>query len=136
MKITEITTEEYRWPRRTPITNGLHTYTHVEFALVRIKTDQGVEGIGLGSGGDIWRATINELAPLLVGQDPNNTERLWAKMWVPKLIGRRGLTRSAFSGQASPVIPSLIASPLPSASQSRRGNIAAAVAAACASTAG
>lgn len=97
MKITEIATEEYRWPRRTPITNGLHTYTDVEFALVRIKTDEGIEGIGLGSGGDIWRSTINHLAPLLVGQDPHNTERLWAKMWVPKLIGRRGLTTRAIS---------------------------------------
>lgn len=64
MKITEITTEEYRWPRRVPITNGLHTYTDVEFALVRIKTDEGVEGIGLGSGGEIWRATIQHLAHL------------------------------------------------------------------------
>ena len=97
MKITEITTEEYRWPRRVPITNGLHTYTDVEFALVRIRTDEGIEGIGLGSGGEIWRSTIQYLAPLLVGQDPSNTERLWAKMWVPKLIGRRGLTTRAIS---------------------------------------
>lgn len=97
MKITEITTEEYRWPRKTPITNGLHTYTHVNFALVRIKTDEGIEGIGLGEGGDIWRSTIKELTHHLVGQDPHNTERLWHKMWVPKLIGRRGLTTRAIS---------------------------------------
>lgn len=97
MKITEITTEEYRWPRKTPITNGLHTYTHVNFAIVRIQTDEGIEGIGLGEGGGIWRATIEELKPHLIGQDPHNTERLWHKMWVPKLIGRRGLTTRAIS---------------------------------------
>ena len=27
MKITNITTEEYQWPRHKPISNGLHTYT-------------------------------------------------------------------------------------------------------------
>ena len=97
MKITEITTEEYRWPRARPITNGLHTYSDVEFALVRIKTDEGIEGIGLGSGGGIWRATIERLAPELIGEDPVNVERLWAKMWIPKLIGRRGLTTRAIS---------------------------------------
>lgn len=97
MKITGITTEEYRWPRNRPITNGLHTYSDVEFALVRIQTDEGVEGIGLGSGGGIWRSTIERLAPLLIGEDPVNVERLWAKMWVPKLIGRRGLTTRAIS---------------------------------------
>jgi D-arabinonate dehydratase len=97
VKITEITTEEYRWPRKKPITNGLHTYTDVNFALVRIRTDEGVEGIGLGNGGEVWHATIQNLTPLLVGQDPTNTERLWSKMWVPKLIGRRGLTTRAIS---------------------------------------
>lgn len=97
MKITEITTEEYRWPRPRPITNGLHTYRDVEFALVRIRTDEGVEGIGLGSGGTIWRATIERLAPELIGEDPVNVERLWARMWIPKLIGRRGLTTRAIS---------------------------------------
>lgn len=97
MKITEVITEEYKWPRAKPITNGLHTYTDVEFALVRIRTDDGVEGIGLGSGGDIWRSTIHHLAPQLVGEDPINVERLWSKMWIPKLIGRRGLTTRAIS---------------------------------------
>ncbi len=97
MKITGIATEEYRWPRARPITNGLHTYTHLEFSLVRIKTDEGIEGIGLGNGGAIWRSTIERLAPELIGEDPINVERLWAKMWVPKLIGRRGLTTRAIS---------------------------------------
>ncbi|HTU55883.1 MAG TPA: mandelate racemase/muconate lactonizing enzyme family protein [Acetobacteraceae bacterium] len=97
MKITEIATQEYRWPRKQPITNGKHTYTHVDFAVVLIATDEGVTGVGLGNGGDIWRATINRLAPALIGEDPVNVERLWNKMWVPKIIGRRGLTTRAIS---------------------------------------
>ena len=97
LKITGITLQEYRWPRAKPITNGKHTYTHVDYALVRIATDQGIEGIGLGHGGEIERAVIARLTPLLVGEDPIDVERLWHKMWVPKLIGRRGLTTRAIS---------------------------------------
>ena len=50
MKITAITTEEYKWPRRTPISNGLHTYTHTGLDIVKIATDEGIIGIGLGGG--------------------------------------------------------------------------------------
>ena len=97
MKITGITTKEFRWPRHKPITNGKHTYTHVTFAVVEIETSEGITGIGLGGGGEIERATIARLTPMLIGQDPINVERLWHKMWEPKLIGRRGLTTRAIS---------------------------------------
>lgn len=50
MKITGITTKEYRWPRHKPIANGKHTYTHVTFAVVEIETSDGITGIGLGGG--------------------------------------------------------------------------------------
>lgn len=97
MKITAISTQEYRWPRAKPITNGLHTYTHVDFALVKIETDIGLTGIGLGNGGPIWRASVATLGNLLIGEDPIDVERLWNKMWVPKLTGRRGLVTRAIS---------------------------------------
>src|SRR5271170_6519118 len=97
MKITAITTQEYRWPRAKPITNGLHTYTHVDFALVKIETDTGLTGIGLGNGGAIWRASVETLGNLLIGEDPIDVERLWHKMWIPKLTGRRGLVTRAIS---------------------------------------
>ena len=97
MKITAITTQEYQWPRAKPITNGLHTYTDVNFALVKIETDVGLVGIGLGKGGPIWRASVAELSPLLIGEDPIDVERLWHKMLIPKLTGRRGLVTRAIS---------------------------------------
>src|SRR5437667_8152279 len=97
MKITAIPTEEFRWPRHKPISNGKHTYTHSGLALVKIDTDAGVTGIGLGGGGLIGRATIEHLKKELIGEDPIDVERLWHKMWIPKLIGRRGLTTRAIS---------------------------------------
>src|ERR1041385_8010571 len=97
MKITRITTEEFRWPRHTPISNGKHTYTHSGLALVNIDTDEGIRGVGLGGGGAIGNAPVDHLARELIGEDPIDVERLWHKMWVPKLIGRRGITTRAIS---------------------------------------
>ena len=97
MKITSITTETYEWPRQKPIRNGKHTYTHVGLTLIKIETDEGITGIGLGGGNVVERATIQRLTPKLVGEDPIDCERLWHTMWVPKLIGRRGFTTRAIS---------------------------------------
>ena len=58
---------------------------------------RGTTGIGLGGGKGVIGATIDSLKPLLIGEDPINVERLWHAMWVPKLIGRRGLTTRAIS---------------------------------------
>src|SRR3954447_3270238 len=89
--------QEYRWPRTKPITNGKKTSTNVDYALVKIETDQGMTGIGLGHGGEVERALVAKFAELLVGEDPVDVERLWHKMWVPKLVGRRGLSTRAIS---------------------------------------
>src|SRR5437763_6024907 len=97
MKIVEVSTAAYRWPRRKPITNGLHTYTHAGLDLVKVETDAGITGLGLGGGGPIGRATVDHLTGELLGEDPIDVERLWHRMWIPKLIGRRGLTTRAIS---------------------------------------
>lgn len=98
MKITGVRVESYRWPRRQPISNGLHTYTHSGVGFVFIDTDAGVTGIGIGANkGSVVGAAIAHFTPLLIGEDPINVERLWHKLWVPKLVGRRGLTTRAIS---------------------------------------
>ena len=97
MRITAVTVQEYRWPRHTPITNGKHTYTHEDLGVVRVETDAGCTGIGLGGTGLAGKATIEHLAQDLRGEDPIDVERLWHKLWVPKLVGRRGLTTRAIS---------------------------------------
>lgn len=97
MKITDITRESYRWPRHKPISNGKHTYTHSGLGIVKIHTDTGITGVGLGASSGIAGEVIEHLKPQLIGQDPLDHERLWHLMWVPKLIGRRGLTTRAIS---------------------------------------
>ena len=97
MKIRAVEVERYRWARSVPITDGNATYTHVNLTFVKVLTDEGVTGIGLGAGGAIEQAAVEQLAPLLIGEDPVDVERLWPKMWVPKLVGRRGLTTRAIA---------------------------------------
>jgi L-alanine-DL-glutamate epimerase-like enolase superfamily enzyme len=97
VKITSVSTETYRWPRAKPITNGKHTYTHVTLGIVKIETDEGVTGIGLGATSDMAQAAIDYFRPLLIGEDALAVERIWHKLWVPKLVGRRGMTTRAIS---------------------------------------
>lgn len=97
MKITRVSSETYRWPRPKPISNGKHTYTHVTLGLLKIETDEGITGIGLGGGHPIVEAAISHFTPQLIGQDPLDVERIWHDLWVPKLVGRRGMTTRAIS---------------------------------------
>ena len=91
MKIVDIKTETYKWPRPKPISNGKHTYSHVGFGLVKVETDEGLTGIGMGGTNQVERATIEHLKVKLIGEDPLNVERLWHKMWVPKADRPPGL---------------------------------------------
>src|ERR1700737_1870161 len=97
MKITSITTEEFRWPRHVPIRHGEDRDSHWGLGIVKIETDENITGIGLGGTGLVGQATIEGLKHELIGEDPIDVERLWHKMWVPKIIGRRGLTTRAIS---------------------------------------
>lgn len=68
--------------------------------IVRIKTDDGLEGLGLGGGGNPGCFIVEQhLKRLLVGQDPRDTERLWDQMFRASLpYGRKGLPLMAISG--------------------------------------
>jgi len=77
VKITDIGTESYSWPRARPIRNGKYTYTTAGLGLTRVHTDEGLVGVGLGG---VDRALLDRFKPLLIGQDPLNVERLWAEM--------------------------------------------------------
>ena len=54
MKITGVRVESYKWPRRRPISNGLHTYTHSGVGFIFIDTDDGVTGVGIGATNAAW----------------------------------------------------------------------------------
>ncbi|HLI02598.1 MAG TPA: hypothetical protein VKV06_17550, partial [Acidimicrobiales bacterium] len=54
------------------------------YHLVRVHTDEGVSGVGEVSpmNAQVTHAMIEHaLAPLVVGEDPANIERLWQRMY-------------------------------------------------------
>ncbi|WSH68913.1 mandelate racemase/muconate lactonizing enzyme family protein (plasmid) [Rhizobium ruizarguesonis] len=51
--------------------------------FLKIDTDEGITGIGECSGWPrVAETAIHDLAPLLIGEDPAHTERLWQKMHI------------------------------------------------------
>ncbi len=98
MKITDIQLRQYRWERGTPIRNGMHTYTHSGLNLLQIETDEGITGVGwaqkpqtLGMA-KVAEGLLEHFKPMLIGEDPFNYRRIWQALWLPKLVGRRGIT--------------------------------------------
>src|SRR5260370_7396925 len=71
--------------------------------MVYLDTDAGHRGLGLaytlGGGGRALKViTDDDLAPLVVGEDPLDHERLAAKVyWRLQSIGRSGLVAQAYS---------------------------------------
>ena len=102
MKITNVIMECYRWPRPKPIRNGKFTYTDAGISVVKIETNEGITGLGLGAGSvnvgvQALVGLTEGFKPALIGEDPIDVERIWANMWVPKLIGRRGISTRVIS---------------------------------------
>ena len=77
--------------------------TSRDYTLVRIRTEDGVEGIGHcyagHSGGNVVTTAVREmLAPMLIGADSTATELLWKNMYQEVLLhGRVGSVMRALS---------------------------------------
>lgn len=76
MKVTDVHT--YLMDASPPQKGG---WAARNWLFVRVSTDEGVSGIGEASGWPRVVATaIQDLAPLVVGEDPFNIERIWHKL--------------------------------------------------------
>jgi L-alanine-DL-glutamate epimerase-like enolase superfamily enzyme len=101
MIVTEIRSTLHRRRRQKPISNGKYTYSESGTIITRVRTDDGIEGIGFAGGQAgpdrvIWEAA-RSLGKLALGLDVFEVELLWDKMFQPKLYGRRGLTTRAMA---------------------------------------
>lgn len=99
MHITDIRGEYYRWKRAIPIANGKHVYPYASLGVVRVETNSGLYGIGYTNTyfEDRFSECFDYFKAQLLGEDPLNTERLWQKMWAPKMVGRRGMSTRLIS---------------------------------------
>jgi L-alanine-DL-glutamate epimerase-like enolase superfamily enzyme len=97
VKITRVSTQDYQWKRARPITNGLHTYTVSDMTVVKIETNAGITGYGVGRPRPGERELRAAFLETIVGKDPTMTEAIWASLWSPKMSGRRGYETRALS---------------------------------------
>src|ERR671923_2857627 len=72
-------------PRASPEEESAGRLNHVVVLLVRLDTGEGLSGLGFayalqGSGRALYAVAVDDLAPLLVGEDPLDHERLAAKV--------------------------------------------------------
>ena len=102
MKITDINITGYEWARPKPLRNGKYIYPKGGIAVITIDTDNGVFGLGITGGVTIIpfgiiKAFIDEFKPILIGENPFDVEKIWAQLWAPKIVGRRGLSTKIIS---------------------------------------
>ena len=104
MRITDVTTTMLHYPHVKPIQDA--TIPPLQATMggrtglwVHLKTDEGVEGLGVGTGLTAVREVIERnLKDLLIGADPFNIEKLWNDMfWRVRGYGRKGIAFCAIS---------------------------------------
>ena len=76
--------------------------TEVAFLFAEIRTEAGHEGVGFSyskrAGGPAQFAHAREVAPDLIGEDPNDIARLWTKLvWAGASVGRSGAATQAIA---------------------------------------
>ncbi len=103
-KIESIHTDSYQVPLATVLTDSTHgVMADFELVTVRVRDADGAEGLGytyaVNSGAAAFRVLIDGyLAPVLLGRDAEDTEKLWQDMWWKvHYAGRGGHATSAIS---------------------------------------
>ena len=103
VKIASVLARTVRVPLDRPTSFARRQVTRRDYALVKIRTDDGLEGIGHcygghGAGSLVTEAVRQLLAPVLIGRDPHDSEALWAEMYQEALLhGRAGSVMRAIS---------------------------------------
>jgi L-alanine-DL-glutamate epimerase-like enolase superfamily enzyme len=95
-------------PLATPIsdakvlTGRQKPLTEIAFVFAEIASRDGCEGIGFGyskrAGGPGMYAHAKEIAPQLIGEDPNDIAKIFTKLlWAGASMGRSGMTTQAIA---------------------------------------
>ncbi|MDH3659770.1 MAG: mandelate racemase/muconate lactonizing enzyme family protein [Alphaproteobacteria bacterium] len=94
------------WLVSLPVGSGFADSTRtvgtVGFTIVRITTDQGMDGIGMTyhevGGSAVRRLILDDIAPKITGRDPLETEVIWTELFhYLRGVGRKGLAFGAIS---------------------------------------
>ncbi|WJQ05524.1 mandelate racemase/muconate lactonizing enzyme family protein (plasmid) [Geobacillus stearothermophilus] len=104
-KIIDVITEYYVVPLSETLEDAKHgMLTHFELPIVKIKVDDGSEGVGytytagIAGGRAICTMIEYDLKPFLIGKDAGCVEKLWEEMnWKLHYVGRGGIASFAIS---------------------------------------
>ncbi|MFE9746975.1 mandelate racemase/muconate lactonizing enzyme family protein [Saccharothrix saharensis] len=107
-RISSITLSSVTLPLPTGIsdakvfTGRQRPMTEVALLFAEIRTEGGLEGVGFSyskrAGGPAQFAHAREVAPDLIGEDPNDIGRLWTKLvWAGASVGRSGAATQALA---------------------------------------
>ena len=95
MKITDIKTYILKVPLKEPFYSASMYFDYRKTLCVKVETDEGI--VGWGEGGQFGPADIPKIAiekvlkPLLIGENPLDTERLWYMLYdYTRDYGRKG----------------------------------------------
>lgn len=105
-RIRSVRLSAVRLPLTTPVSDAKvltgvqDAMTEMALLFAEIDTDDGHRGLGFSyskrAGGDGQFAHAREVAPKLLGEDPNDIARLWTKLvWAGASVGRSGLATQA-----------------------------------------
>ncbi len=105
MKIEKLEARLYHIPLPSVLTDSTHgEMRHFAVVTVRLRTDDGAEGIGYTytvgkTGGSAIRTLIlDDLKSTLIGLDPRRVEQIWEKMWwTLHYVGRGGIASFAIA---------------------------------------
>ena len=104
MKITEVKAFPVGVPLDKPLRWGAMEVNVKGGIIVRVKTDEGIEGIGEAGFSAEYFPTVgpiinHQLGPMLIGRDPLDIASIWQDMLnATHMWGRRGIETYALSG--------------------------------------
>jgi len=107
-KVRSVNLSSVTLPLEVPIsdakvfTGRQRPMTEVVFLFAEVQSEQGYEGIGFSyskrAGGPAQYAHAKEVAELMLGEDPNDIEKLYTKLlWAGASVGRSGLATQALA---------------------------------------
>ena len=100
MKITDIKT--FLMMAGSPASKESTSWSKRNWCFVKVYTDEGITGLGEGSGWPkVVETAINDLKPIVIGEDPMNIERIWQKMLVSTMGA--GMTGTPGSGSMNAI---------------------------------
>src|SRR5499426_103779 len=101
MKVIALETYLLSAPLPQAVSTSTHRITRVSEVVVKLTTDAGLVGIGEGHGPFLFQAgpdglrTVNDIlksiTPLVVGQDPFDSERIWQELFALTYTSVRGI---------------------------------------------